>query len=145
MIIKRIKFEALDQTNIRNPKCQSHAEDIFTKRMKKKISFIEKMMPTIPQWRRLRNYVELQLKTGSFDVHIKNPNIERSCDINLFGLIEKNSDKLLILNNEGQNDTPTVDNNGETINNLSENVVGNSPSQKTSEEQLIVQGEPLSQ
>ena len=71
MIIKKIKFEALDQSNIRNPSCQSKAKDIFTIRMKKKISFIEKMIPTIPQWKRLRNYIELQLKLESFEVHMK--------------------------------------------------------------------------
>ena len=151
MIIKKIKFEALDQSNIRNPKCQSTAKDIFITRMKKKISFIEKMIPTIPQWKRLRNYVELQVKLESFEVHMKkNTRGQAFENISLSDVIGQQMDSLLSVKSAEKiklnisSDTEAADVMAQEqfseLNNDS-----NTAPQKTEGENMTTQGEVSSQ
>ena len=90
MQIKRIKFDALDQGNVRNPSCKYQAKEIFRNRLQNKIAFIEKMLPTIPYWKRLKNYVELQLRFETFDVHVrKEVHVQKEELINYGECIEK--------------------------------------------------------
>ena len=88
MRIKRIKFDALDESNIRDPNKKFSAKEIFQTRMKKKLDFIDKQLPKFPHWKRLRNYVELQLKSESFDVHVKLPTSTAPPEVTCGSIIE---------------------------------------------------------
>ena len=58
-IIKRIRFDAMDPENIKNPEKNCKPKEIFEKRMSNKIMAVEKIISTKPSLKRYLNYVKL--------------------------------------------------------------------------------------
>lgn len=73
LIVKRVKFEALDRANIRNDAENKDPAIIFDKRMQKKAEKIQEMIVKAPQLNRLLKYVKLQKEKKSFDIPINKP------------------------------------------------------------------------
>ena len=68
LIVKKINFEALDESNIKNKKINLTASEIFDRRLSKKCETIEGLLPKAPHLRRLLKYVKLQKENRSFDI-----------------------------------------------------------------------------
>ena len=73
LILKKTKFEALDQSNIRNPNVKFSVEEIFKKTMEDKLEAIGKLKAKNLGLSRLEKYVKKQLYSSTFDITMEPP------------------------------------------------------------------------
>ena len=73
LVMKKISFDPLSSEHIRNPNITYTAEEIFKRRMARKLENIQKMKVNAPHLVRLEKYVKKQIASNTLDITMPKP------------------------------------------------------------------------